>query len=116
MAGDLSGLHQSFRTNPLRAKHRHRAAAAIQLDELSRWNMGIPDVVRADGFIKELRAAETNGFWPNFHLLYLPNDHTIGTSPGFPTPRAQMADNDCLSGRPWKRSARAVFGATPASS
>ena len=63
------------------------------------WNTGIPDVVRAAGFIKELKAAETNGFWPAFQILYLPNDHTTGTSPSFPTPRAQVADNDLSLGQ-----------------
>lgn len=59
------------------------------------WNLGIPDVVRADGFIKELRQAETNGVWESFHFLYLPNDHTGGP----PSPRAQVADNDVSLGR-----------------
>jgi YVTN family beta-propeller protein len=31
------------------------------------WNLGIPDLVRADGFIKELNAAQTNGAWETFH-------------------------------------------------
>jgi hypothetical protein len=58
------------------------------------WNMGIPDVVRAAGFIKELNAAQSNGVWQSFHFLYLPNDHTGGP----PTPRAQVADNDLSLG------------------
>ena len=32
-------------------------------------------------------------------IIYLPNDHTSGTSPGAPTPRAQVADNDLALGR-----------------
>jgi YVTN family beta-propeller protein len=63
------------------------------------WNMRIPDVLRADRFIRDLRAAETTGTWPHFTILYLPNDHTSGTSPGAPTPRAQVADNDLALGR-----------------
>lgn len=59
------------------------------------WNLGIPDIVRADGFIRELRAAEAKGSWENFHLLYLPNDHTGGP----PSPRAQVADNDLALGQ-----------------
>ena len=59
------------------------------------WNMNIPDVVRARGFIKELNAAQSNGVWAAFHLLYLPNDHTGGT----PSPRAQVADNDLSLGQ-----------------
>jgi hypothetical protein len=32
-------------------------------------------------------------------VLSLPNDHTTGMSPGFPTPRAMVADNDLALGR-----------------
>ena len=59
------------------------------------WNMGIPDVVRADGFIRELNQAQSKGAWETFHFLYLPNDHTGGP----PSPRAQVADNDLSLGR-----------------
>src|SRR3989442_14276862 len=51
------------------------------------WNLGIPDVVRADGFIRELNAAQSSGNWAAFHLLYLPNDHT-GWAPPPPSPVA----------------------------
>ena len=59
------------------------------------WNLDIPDVVRARGFIKELSVAQTTGAWAAFHLLYLPNDHTGGP----PSPRAQVADNDLALGQ-----------------
>ena len=36
---------------------------------------------------------------PAFVLLYLPNDHTEGTSPGKPRPTALVADNDLALGR-----------------
>jgi hypothetical protein len=72
--------------------------------------MGIPDVVRAAGFIKELKAAEAAGFWANFHILYLPNDHTVGTSPGYPTPRAQVADNDLALGQAVEAITKSRFG------
>jgi len=69
------------------------------------WNMGIPDVVRADGFIKELNAAQSNGVWASFHLLYLPNDHAGGP----PSPRAQVADNDVSLGRVVEAVTKSVF-------
>jgi len=59
------------------------------------WNLGIPDVVRADGFIRELNQAQVTGTWASLHLLYLPNDHTGGP----PTPQAQVADNDLALGQ-----------------
>jgi hypothetical protein len=36
---------------------------------------------------------------PNFVLLYLPNDHTAGTTPGGPSPKSSVADNDLAVGR-----------------
>jgi YVTN family beta-propeller protein len=82
-------------------------AQDIGIDRLSRyssptypgWNMRIPDVLRADRFLTELAGFEERGDLPNFTIVYLPNDHTSGTSPGAPTPRAQVADNDLALGR-----------------
>jgi len=59
----------------------------------------IPDVYRAAEFIKELRAFEKNNNFPNFIIMLLPNDHTSGTRPGRPTPRAAVADNDLALGQ-----------------
>jgi hypothetical protein len=36
---------------------------------------------------------------PAFVMLRLPNDHTAGTRPGWPTPKASVADNDLAVGR-----------------
>lgn len=74
------------------------------------WQLGIPDQIRAEGFIQELHAAESNGVWASFHVLYLPNDHTSGTQPGFPTPRAQVADNDLALGRVVEAVTKSSFG------
>jgi len=63
------------------------------------WNMKIPDLLRVEVFLRELKEYEQKGEWLNFIILYLPNDHTSGTSPGAPTPRAQVADNDLALGR-----------------
>jgi YVTN family beta-propeller protein len=59
----------------------------------------VPDVHRADEFIKELKAFERDNSFPNFIIMLLPNDHTSGTRPGLPTPRAAVADNDLALGR-----------------
>ncbi len=63
------------------------------------WNMGVPDNLRADVFIKALARFEQEGRFPNLVTIYLPNDHTVGTSPGAPTPRAHVAENDHALGR-----------------
>ena len=59
----------------------------------------VPDVYRADEFIRELHGFEKNDSFPNFMVMLLPCDHTSGTAPGMPTPRASVADNDLALGR-----------------
>lgn len=59
----------------------------------------IPDQYRADVFLREFREFEKNGNLPRLAILLLPNDHTNGTAPGLPTPRASVADNDLALGR-----------------
>jgi hypothetical protein len=60
----------------------------------------VSDQMRADDFIKELKEAEANGGeLPNLMVMSLPNDHTAGTNPRYPTPRAMVADNDLALGR-----------------
>ena len=61
--------------------------------------MNIPDVLRADRFLDELAEFEETGDLPDLVMIYLPQDHTSGTSPGMPTPEAHMADNDLALGR-----------------
>ncbi len=63
------------------------------------WDLKVPDVMRAEQFIRELRNFETNGNFPELLLLFLPNDHSAGTGAGYPTPGAQVADNDLAFGR-----------------
>jgi len=59
----------------------------------------VPDQVRADIFLQEFAEFEKNGNLPSLVLMLLYDDHTEGTSPGFPTPRATVADNDRALGR-----------------
>jgi DNA-binding beta-propeller fold protein YncE len=62
-----------------------------------------PDQLRADEFLREfdefVKAKGSPKELPQFTLLYLPDDHTGGTRPGKPTPRASVADNDLALGR-----------------
>ncbi len=59
----------------------------------------IPDVYRARVFLEELKDYERRGEFPNLVYVFLPADHTTGTRPGSPTPRAMIADNDLALGR-----------------
>ena len=63
------------------------------------WDLDVPDVFRAAQFIKELKQFEAAGNFPNFVIIWLPNDHTSGVKFGSPTPEAQVADNDLAFGR-----------------
>lgn len=62
-----------------------------------------PDQFRTDEFLREfdlfVNARNTANELPQFVFLYLPNDHTGGTRPGKPSPRASVADNDLAVGR-----------------
>jgi len=58
----------------------------------------MPDVYRAKLFLDELKEYERQGTFPNLVYLFLPCDHTNGTRPNSPTPRAMVADNDLALG------------------
>jgi len=61
----------------------------------------IPDVLRAKTFIDELHQyeAKEGDALPQLMVMALPSDHTSGTRPGYPTPRAMVADNDQALGQ-----------------
>jgi DNA-binding beta-propeller fold protein YncE len=64
----------------------------------------VPDQVRVEIFLRHLRGwiadkDKGNDTMPNFVLLRLGNDHTAGTRPGAPAPKASVADNDLAVGR-----------------
>ncbi len=73
------------------------------------WEMSVPDQFRADFFLNELREFEEKGEFPDFVILCLFNDHTEGTSPGYPTPSACVADNDLAFGRVVEGLSRSKF-------
>jgi YVTN family beta-propeller protein len=63
------------------------------------WTLAVPDVVRAQIFLKHLQGWEKNGSMPNLVLVQLPNDHTAGTDPNMPVPQGLVADNDLALGQ-----------------
>jgi hypothetical protein len=62
-------------------------------------NIAFLDQQRADIFINDWKKFEQDDNLPNLMILSLPNDHSAGTSPQFPTPDAMVADNDLAVGR-----------------
>lgn len=69
----------------------------------------VPDQWRADQFIADVDRFEKENKMPHLSILLLPNDHTMGTRPGSPTPRATVADNDLAFGRIVERLTKSKF-------
>jgi YVTN family beta-propeller protein len=68
------------------------------------FNLRIPDQVRVQIFEQHLKGwvkdrESGTDTMPSFVMLRLGNDHTAGTTPGGPTPKASVADNDLAVGR-----------------
>jgi hypothetical protein len=63
------------------------------------WELAIPDGRRVDVWLKEFTAEAAAGTVPALSIIRLGNDHTNGTRPGTPTPRAMVAENDLALGR-----------------
>jgi hypothetical protein len=62
-------------------------------------SINIPDQIRAEAWLEELARREKTGEMPNLLIFTMTSDHTMGKRPGFPTPRAMVADNDLALGR-----------------
>lgn len=63
------------------------------------YDLRVPDVERAAEFIREFDAQVAQDAVPQLNIIRLPNDHTAGTRPGYPTPLSMVADNDLALGR-----------------
>ena len=73
-------------------------------EETPDFNLRVPDQLRVEIFLRHLKGwiadkEQGKDTMPNFVLLRLGNDHTAGTTPGGPTPKASVADNDLAVGR-----------------
>jgi len=63
------------------------------------FDLDITDQKRVDTWLSEFEEFVKNGNLPQLSIIRLANDHTQGTRPGAPTPRAMVADNDLAVGR-----------------
>ncbi len=68
------------------------------------FELSFPDQLRVNEFLTHFNQwvadlKEGHDTMPQFVMLRLPNDHTAGTRPGSPTPKASVADNDLAVGR-----------------
>lgn len=75
--------------------------AILSQDYPSYGNHEFTDVMRADVLIEDLKKYEAmpGDQLPDLLIVALPNDHTAATRPGYPTPRAMIADNDLALGK-----------------
>src|SRR2546430_2809343 len=87
----------------LRARYHTRSEIpsldSVLVREYPGWTQEVPDVVKAEVVIDHLREWESARRMPNLVMVILPSDHTVGTTPGWCTPRACVADNDYALGR-----------------
>ena len=58
-----------------------------------------PDTEKIKIFLADLAQAEKTGVWPAYMVLYMPENHTYGLTPGLPTPKAAVAANDLALGQ-----------------
>jgi YVTN family beta-propeller protein len=63
------------------------------------YGLKVPDVTRARIFLRHIKEWEGVGSMPNLVMVQMPSDHTEGTTPGFSTPKACLADNDLAVGQ-----------------
>ena len=63
------------------------------------WNLDITDQTRMDAYATAFAGFVEAGAMPTVQFMRLPSDHTQGTVPGKPTPKAMVADNDLALGR-----------------
>lgn len=62
------------------------------------YDNNVPDILRMQAFLTELKTWESTGEMPHLCVMSLPGNHTSATLAGMPTPRAHVADNDLAFG------------------
>ena len=75
------------------------SAARIMDPHYPPFNLTIPDQYRMDYWIPEFQRLDAANQVPNLTILWLPDDHTAGTTRGQPYPINYQADNDLALGR-----------------
>lgn len=100
-AGISYRSYGEFASNPT-ATRPARAHVKTLDGHIDEWYQGFDlaysDTKRAERFISELKRFEAEGEMPRLQIIRLPNDHTHGTTFGFRTPTAYVAENDLALG------------------
>jgi len=63
------------------------------------YHQVIPDQYRVEIFLRDFARSVAQDSLPQLNMMVLTSDHTNGTAPFYPTPRAMVADNDLALGR-----------------
>jgi len=63
------------------------------------WDLSTPDQVRVDRWLHVFQGYQQQGSMPTVQFVYLPSDHTAGSTPRARRPDAMVADNDLALGR-----------------
>ncbi len=63
------------------------------------YSPAIPDVIRAQILLTELKGWEATNRMPSLTLVQLPSNHTYGANPGTSSAKAMVADNDLALGQ-----------------
>ncbi len=101
-------LWDHCRRNGVSFKCYGEGAARVPKDNRGTWKFG-RDMERVDGWIADLHAAEKAGELPQLAVMSLGEDHTVGTSPGRPTPEAAVGSNDVALGKIVEAASRSRF-------
>jgi YVTN family beta-propeller protein len=75
------------------------SAAKILDPHYPSFNTGIPDQYRVDYYLPILKRQIDSHTVPNLTIIWLPDDHGSGHTPGYPVPTSAQADNDLALGR-----------------
>lgn len=95
LSGQMSGsLHTT-----LEAHSDIPSLEAIINKSYPPYRQNIPDQYRVEVFLKDFYRYVQQRNLPNLVIMSLTSDHTEGTQPSYPTPRAMVADNDLALGR-----------------
>ena len=63
------------------------------------FDPSIPDVARAQVFLRDVRSWTAQGAMPNLVMMTLPQDHTLAYLPKYPSVDTMVADNDTALGQ-----------------
>jgi YVTN family beta-propeller protein len=94
--GEFVSLEQAT-NQPVRARVKSLQG---HIDTMYRgFDLGYSDLQRAGRYISEFKRLEAADQMPRLQIIRLPNDHTHGATPTFPTPSAYVGQNDLALGR-----------------